>query len=367
MSNSLEIVKVLIYTVLSFLVALAWSPSLIKLLRWLRFWKKEKKNINLNGTEFTDPTLIKFFDHTEVKNKVPRGGGLVIWVTALFLATCFWILLKIDPSSKLFQYLNFVSRTETFIPLGTLFFGAILGFVDDALATLESGGNYKAGGLKLSHRIGLIGIFSGLIGLWFYYQNKVTTLSFFGTNFDLSNIGGLNLAWLIIPITIIILNVLWTSSVIDGFDGLAGSVFVPIFITFAATSYIKGYYDIAVLMGVLAGATMAFLWFNISPAKFYMGDTGSTPLLLTLGVVAILTDTVYLLPVAGIMLMATTFGNIIQVTSKRFRGGRKVFRAAPIHHHFESIGLKRDQIVFRYCLITIGMCTLSIAIALVLR
>ena len=366
MSNSLEIVKVLIYTVLSFLVALTWTPSLIRLLRWLRFWKKEKKNINVSGTKFTDPTLIKFFDHTEVKIKIPRGGGLVIWVTAMFLATCFWILLKADPSNKLFQYLNFVSRSQTFIPLGTLFFGAILGFVDDALATLESGGNYKAGGLKLSQRIGFITLFSTIIGLWFYLQNKITILSFFGMSFDLSNLGGLNLTWLIIPITVVILNVLWTSSVIDGFDGLAGSVFVPIFITFAAISYIKGYYDIAVLMGVLSGATMAFLWFNISPAKFYMGDTGSTPLLLTLGVVAILTDTLYLLPIAGITLMATTFGNIIQVSSKKIFK-RKVFHAAPIHHHFESIGLKRDQIVFRYSLITIGMCTLSIAIALLLR
>jgi phospho-N-acetylmuramoyl-pentapeptide-transferase len=119
-------------------------------------------------------------------------------------------------------------------------------------------------------------------------------------------------------------------------------------------------------MGVVAGAIMAFLWFNISPAKFYMGDTGSTALLLTLGVVAILTDTVYLLPLTGIMLMATVFGNIIQIGSKKFFK-RKIFRAAPIHHHFESLGLKRDQIVFRYSLVTILMCTLSIAIVLLIN
>jgi phospho-N-acetylmuramoyl-pentapeptide-transferase len=312
----------------------------------------------MTGTSYQDSTLQKFYNHDESKMKVPRGGGLLIWITSLVIAICFWILLKISPDNRFFQYLNFVNRKETFIPMGTMFFGAVVGFMDDALSTLETGGNYMAGGLKLSQRLGLITLISTFIGTWFYFQNQITSLSFFNLSFELG--------WLIIPATVFIMLLLWGSSVIDGFDGLTGSVLVPIFFTYSGIAFIKGYYDIAVFMAVIGGSIMAFLWFNISPAKVYMGDTGSTPLLLTLGVVAILTDTVYLIPLTGITLMATVFGNIIQITSKKFFK-RKVFLAAPIHHHFESQGLKRDQIVFRYSVITIAMCTLSIAIALIIK
>jgi phospho-N-acetylmuramoyl-pentapeptide-transferase len=357
-TSSQEIIKMLIYTVLSFGLALWAAPSLIRLLRWLRFWKKTNRSVNMSGNTYEDNTLQKFYNHDESKLKVPRGGGLLIWITSLFIATCFWMLLKINPSSQLFQYLNFVNRKETFIPMGTLFFGAILGFIDDAFSTLETGGNYVAGGLKLSQRVGIITLMSGFIGTWFFTQNQITSLSFFNLNIELG--------WLIIPVTVFTLLLLWGSSVIDGFDGLTGSVLVPIYFTYGGIAYIKGFYDIAVFMAVIGGAIMAFLWFNISPAKVYMGDTGSTPLLLTLGVVAILTDSVYLIPLTGITLMGTVFGNIIQITSKKFFK-RKVFRAAPIHHHFESLGLKRDQIVFRYSVITIAFCTLSIAITLLLK
>lgn len=368
MADPMEIVKILTYTVLSFLTALWWAPSLIRLLRWLRFWKKENRKINMSGGDFQDDTLKKFYQNDESKLKVPRGGGLLIWINALVFAALFWILLKIEPANRLFQFLNFVSRTQTFIPIGTMFFGAIVGFIDDAFSTLESSGNYKAGGLKLSQRLGLVFVLSLLIGLWFHLRVDIHSLSVFGYRLDLINIfgSGQDWGWLIVPITIIILLSLYGSSVIDGFDGLSGSVFVPIYICFSGIAYAKGFYDIATFMGVVAGSIMAFLWFNISPAKFYMGDTGTSALLLTLGVVAILIDAVYLLPIAGLVLFVTVLSNVIQITSKKLFK-RKIFRAAPIHHHFEAMGLKRDQIVFRYSLVTIAMCTLSIALALYLR
>jgi phospho-N-acetylmuramoyl-pentapeptide-transferase len=359
------IIKILIFTVISFTIALICAPHLIRLLRWLRFWKKSSRSVNMSGTAYQDQTLQKFYSHDESNLKVPRGGGLLIWITSLAIATAFWILLKIDPNNPAFRYLNFVDRKSTFIPMGTMFFGAVLGFIDDALATLETGGNYLAGGLKLTQRAGAVALFSAAVGSWFYVQNGdvINKLSFFGQQFMFNNIFGLNAPWIIIPITIFLSLLLWGSSVIDGFDGLTGSVMVPIFFTMAGIAYVKGFPQIAVFMAVIGGTIMAFLWFNISPAKFYMGDTGSTPLLLTLAVVSIIIDVVYLIPFFGIMLLATVGGNIIQITSKKLFK-RKVFKAAPIHHHFEALGLKRDQVVFRYSVITIAMCTLSIAITL---
>lgn len=366
MSSSQELVKILIYTIISFGVGLWLAPNLINLLRWLRFWKKTNRTLSISGEEYKDETIKNFYAHDESKLKVPRGGGILIIVTTLAIAIIFWIILKIEPQNETFLYLNFVNRKQTFIPLGSLFFGAVIGFIDDALSTLEKGGNYMAGGLKLRSRVFAIAVLSFLIGLWFYARIELTKISFFATKIDLTNIFGLNMAWLIIPITMFILLILWGSSVIDGFDGLTGGVLVPIFLAYSGIAYIKGLNDIAILMGVLAGATLSFLWFNIAPAKFYMGDTGSTPLLLTLGVVAILVDAIYLLPIAGIMLFITVFSNIIQLFSKKvFK--RKVFKAAPIHHHFHALGLKKDQVVFRYWIISIAASALSLAISIIIK
>ena len=362
----LEQTKILTYTVLAFLIAIWWAPSLIRLLVWLKFWKKTNRKINMSGEAIGDKTLQKFYAQDESKLKVPRGGGVLIWVTTLFFAIFFWILLKIDDQNQIFQYLNFIDRKQTFIPIGTLFFGSILGFIDDALSTLESGGNYSAGGLKLSQRVGIIATLSLAIGYWFWDRVKITRLDFFAYRIDLSNLWGLNLAWLIIPITVITLLALWGSSVIDGLDGLAGGVFIPIYLCFAGIAYSRGLFDITTLLMVMVGCMGAFLWYNISPARFYMGDSGSTGILLTLGVVAILTNAIYLLPIAGIMLLLTLLSNVIQITSKRLLG-RKVFLAAPIHHHFEALGLTKNQIVLRYWIISIIMSALALAIGLVVR
>lgn len=362
----LEQAKILTYTVLSFLIAIWWAPSLIRLLVWLKFWKKTNRKINITGQAIEDKTLQKFYEQDESKRKVPRGGGILIWVTTLGFAIFFWILLKVDPGNSVFQYLNFIDRTQTFIPIGTLFFGSILGFIDDALSTLESGGNYKAGGLKLSQRVGIIALLSAAIGYWFYDRVKITQLDFFSYRIDLANLFGLNLAWLIIPITIVTLLALWGSSVIDGLDGLAAGVFIPIYLCFAGIAYSRGLFDITTLLMVMVGCMGAFLWYNIAPAKFFMADSGSTGILLTLGVVAILTNAIYLLPIAGIMLLLTLLSNVVQIFSKKFLG-RKVLLAAPLHHHFEAMGLTKNQIVLRYWIVSIVMSSLALAIGLWVR
>lgn len=374
----LEVAKILTYTSFSFLIAMWWAPYLIAILRWLKFWKKKSRTISMTGEALV--VTKKFYENDEAKLQVPRGGGILIWFTTLVFSVFFWILLKIEPTSRLFQYLNFVSRKQTFIPIGTLFFGSMLGFIDDALSTLENGGNYRAGGLKLSQRLAAVLFLSFLIGLWFWLKLGLTRFNFFGYRLNLANVNlgsflnslfpwfqwsnanlTLNLGWLTVLITIIVLTGLWASSVIDGMDGLAGGVFIPIFLCYAGLSYYKHFYDIATLLMVMVGAMLAFLWFNITPAKFYMGDTGSTGVLLTIGVVAILIDAVYLLPIAGIMLVITAGSNIIQIFSKKvFK--RKVFLAAPIHHHFEALGLSREQIVLRYTIVSL----ISSVIALVI-
>lgn len=363
---SLEIAKILTYTAISFVIAMWLAPYLISLLNWLKFWKKKPRDIATTGEELV--VTKKFYLENERKRLVPRAGGVLIWFVTLSFATFFWIVLKIDPESKISQFLNFVSRKETFIPLGTLFFGSMLGLVDDILVTMDNGGNYKAGGLRLSQRLIVVTVISVLIGLWFYFKLNMYSFSFFGFKLNLNNLNFLflNGGFLIIPITIFILITTWSTGIIDGFDGLATGVLIPVYICFAILAFYRGMYDISTMMMVMTGAMTAYLWFNISPAKFYLGDTGTVGILLNLAVVAIIINYVYVLFIAGFILFITSFSAFIQVFSKKLFK-RKIFLAAPIHHHFEAIGWQRQQITIRYWLISWITSILGLAVGLIFR
>lgn len=363
----LEAAKIFTYSALSFLLAMWWAPSLIKLLVWLKFWKKNARTVDTIGGELS--VTKHFYEENEKKRLIPRAGGLLIWVTALAFAWFFWFILKIEPSNKTFQFLNFVSRQETFIPIGTLFFASIFGFVDDALATLDTGGNYKAGGLKLSYRLGMVTILSFLIGLWFHFKLGIDRLHVFTGTIDFSQFQlplGLPGGMLIVGTTVLVLLALYGSSMIDGFDGMSAGVFIPIYLCFAGIAFSRGLYDIATLLMVIVGSMAAYLWFNIPPAQFYMGDTGTMGLLLTLGVVAFLTDSVYLLPIAGFILVLTEGSVVLQILSKKLFK-RKIFLAAPLHHHLEAIGWLRHQVTMRYWLISIMTSVLALALGLLVR
>ena len=358
----LQAAKIFTYTALTFIISMWWAPSLINLLTWLKFWKKSSRTITTTGEELS--VTRQFYEENEKKRLVPRAGGLLIWVTVLVFALFFWVVLKMFPENQTAQFLNFIDRRETFIPLGTLFFASIFGFVDDALATLETGGNYKAGGLKLSHRLFLVTILSVFIGLWFHFRlgmSEVVTplLNLDFTTWGLPFDGGL----LIVPAVILVMLAMWGSSMIDGFDGMSAGVFIPIFLCFGGIAFAREYYDIATLMMVISGALTAYLWFNIPPAKFYMGDTGTMGLLLTLGVVAFLIDAVYILPIAGFMLVVTEGSVVLQILSKKIRK-KKLISAAPLHHHLEHIGWLRHQVTMRYWLISIMSSVIGFVVGL---
>jgi phospho-N-acetylmuramoyl-pentapeptide-transferase len=383
-----ETIKLIVYGILSFLVAFWWAPVLIKLLIWLRFWKKKSRTTAADGSLLT--VTAQFYKENEVDKKVPRAGGLLIWMTAVAFALFFWVFLKLDIENQTFQFLNFIDRRSTWIPIGALVFSAILGFIDDTMVTMEGGGNYQAGGLKLRQRVIVISIMSLLIGVWLHFKltdkgvnflHKVLLPIWNGSysswyKFDLTSISpaftvpGINFlvpaGWALIPFTIIVVLSAWGGSVIDGFDGLYAGCIIPMYLAFAGIAVNEGQYKIASLLVVIIGATLAYLWYNISPAKFHMGDTGSTALLVTIAVVAIILNRVYLLPIAGIMFYLTAGSNIIQLTSKKLFK-RKVFLAAPLHHHFEAMGATRESIVIKYWLISIICSMVALVLGLIIK
>jgi phospho-N-acetylmuramoyl-pentapeptide-transferase len=385
--------KMLSYFTISFLLAMWLAPFLINLLVKNQWWKKKIESKASTGENLT--VINKLKEKVEGDRKLPSSGGILIWGTTLLIALVFWIGLRLfpdnSPSVSFSEFLNFVDWRQTFIPIGVMIGGALIGLLDDYLVTRPTGGNYFAGGLKLSYRaVGVVGMAS-FIGWWFHarigdlmhtitlpwwtgskwfvldltaidlplhWLDRLTSI--IGINWELAN-GG----WLIIPITIIVLTGLWGTAIIDGFDGLSTGTLIPVYLSFTGLAFVGGFYNIATFMAVVSGAMVAYLWYNIPPAKFYLGETGSAPILLVLGTVAMLIDKLYVLPLTGLILFITMFSAVIQVFSKKvFK--RKVFIAAPLHHHLEAKGWPRTQITMRYWLISLITSVLGFAFGIII-
>lgn len=151
-------------------------------------------------------------------------------------------------------------------------------------------------------------------------------------------------------------------NITDGLDGLSGGLSVNAFSAYAAIALLQGNVGIAAFCLTIVGALLAYVWFNIYPARFMMGDVGSFALGTSLGVVAMLTDTIPLLLVIGGVFVLEAGSSSIQLLSKKFRG-KKVFRAAPIHHHFQSIGWPETKVTMRFWIIGQVLGVLGIMLA----
>ena len=261
--------------------------------------------------------VIKKF-HEEGEVHVPRFGGVLIWFTPPVLALIFYGLSQ--TGIWWFEKLNFLSRGQTWLPLATLVAASGVGFLDDILQVLGPptnsflrrlwliAGKYVAGGLSLKYRLTLV-TFIGLVGAWwFFYKLGWDTL-------HIPGVGDLTIGLWYIPLFVIVMLVTYTGGVIDGLDGLSGGVFASIFGAFAVIALARGQVDLASLCLVIAGALLAFLWFNIPPARFYMSETGILGLTTTLTVVAFLTNAVVVLPIIAFLLLAAPASNIIQLLS----------------------------------------------------
>ena len=159
------------------------------------------------------------------------------------------------------------------------------------------------------------------------------------------------IAFLTVPFFIFIITATAHSvNLTDGLDGLAGGTLLAAFTSYGAIAFARGHYDLATFCGVISGALLAFLWYNINPARFFMGDTGSMSLGVTLGVIAMITNSALLLPVIGIIFVIETVSVIMQMFFKKFLG-RKLFISSPLHHHLEALGWPEPKIVMRFWVI----------------
>ena len=179
--------------------------------------------------------------------------------------------------------------------------------------------------------------------------------------------GFLYLGILIIPFFITVALATFSGGVIDGIDGLSGGVLASIFAAYSVIAYVNNQIDLAAFSGVITGATLAFLWFNMPPARFYMGETGMMGLTLTLAAFAFLTDSVLILPIVAMPLVITSLSVIIQMISKKTRGGKKIFKVAPLHHHFEALGWPSYKVTMRFWILSIVFAVIGIILAIISR
>ncbi len=348
----IDVAKVFLPSTVAFAVGILITPLVAGYLYKNRMWKKRAGKVDARGRE--TPLFNKLHEHKEVGT--PKMGGVIIWASVLITTFLFWLVSQITDGS-LAEKLSFFSRNQTWLPLAVFIVGSLIGLADDYFE-VHGGGGHIAGGLSLKKRLLIVAV-TGLIGGWWFF-----------TKLDVSSIaipfaGEMVLGWFLVPFFVLVMLFLYSGGVIDGIDGLAGGVFAAIFAAYGGIAFFQHQIDLAAFCAVIVGGILAFLWFNIPPARFYMSETGSMGLTMTLAVVAFLTKAVFVLPIIAFPLFATTISDIIQVGSKKIRGGKKVFLIAPIHHHFEATGWPGYKVTMRYWILAIVCAVLGMVVALV--
>ncbi len=337
-----EAVRIIIITTIAFGAALLMTPFWVGVLKRAGFAKQIR----------TGKDTPVFNELHMRKAGTPTGGGVIIWSTVLGLAVLFGILAALFDGP--WKYLSFLNRAETYLPLAALAIAAVLGLVDDWCGVLGIGGA-SGGGLKVRHKIIIYAVIAAVGAWWFYFRLDWDVLA-------VPFLGSFRIGWWYIPIFMfIIIASAFSANETDGLDGLFGGVALFTFVALTAVAFTLGRFDLAAFGGAVIGALLAFLWFNIYPARFFMGDTGSMSLGIVIGIVAMLTNTTLLLPFFAAILVIESLSVIIQLASKKFRG-KKVFRSTPIHHHFEALGWPESQITMRFWIVSIIFVALGLAL-----
>lgn len=353
--NLVNVVKVFGLFAVSFVVTMAMTPFLSRLMYRYELWRKDVRTSSPDGS--ATPLFAAL--HKNRETKVPRLGGALIWLTTSILALGLWLIARFT-DSPFWDKANFLSRDQTWLPFVTLIAASFLGLGDDLTQVWRKNQNKKgSGGIKFRHRLFAI-VLIALAGAWWFYT-KLGWRTIY--------VPGLNdvfIGFWYIPLFVAVMVLLFSSSIVDGLDGLSGGIFASIFGAYAGIAFFLGQINIAAFAAVVIGALLGFLWFNIPPARFYMGESGMLGLTTSLTVIAFLTDSVIALPIIGFVLMVEVASDIIQFLSKRYRR-KKVFLIAPIHHHFEAKGWAPEKVTMRFWVIGAVAAVVGMVVALIGR
>ena len=353
---ALDPFKVLLPAVVSFIVGLIIAPAVIRFLNRHKLWKKKNVSKTIDGKAATITALL----HDDEKKSLPRLGGIVMWASVFITTILFWLASHLFPTI-LTQKLEFVSRSQTWLPIFALFVGALVGAIDDLLVAEAFGSRfstYVGGGLSFPIRLLVVSSLGLFSGWWFYTKLGVDTIHipFSGD----VHLGG----FLFILFFILVTLATFSTGVIDGVDGLSGGVMSAVFTAYGVIAFKHGQIDLSAFCFVVVGGIMAFLWFNIPPAEFMLGETGMLGLTLTLSIVAFFTNAVIYLPIIAFPLVVTTLSVILQLFWKKFFK-RKLFLVSPLHNHFQVKGWPNYKVTMRYWIVAYMCAMLGVIIVLV--
>ncbi len=321
--DSVTIEQIFMFGFLSFLASMALTPLYTNAAFAGKWWKKQRTTA-LTGEKAAVYQKLHAAKH---RRNIPTMAGIVFVLATIMITLAGGNLV----------------RSETWLPLAALAGAGAIGLIDDIINIRGIGGSIAGMRAKVKSLM-LLGI-SLVGGWWFFAKLGVTTLHVpFWTT--------LHIGWLIIPLFILVIfSTANAVNITDGLDGLAGGLTAVAFGAYAIIAFLENKYALAGFCMTLVGALLSYTWFNIYPARFFMGDIGSFALGTTLGVVAMLTDTVLLLPIIGLVFVIETGSVVVQLISKRLRNGQKIFLSSPIHHHFEAIGWPEPKITMRFWVI----------------
>lgn len=340
----INVTRVLGMGTLTFVVAMLLTPLLVHYLYEYKFGK----NIRNSGTT---PLFSKLH---AAKAGTPVGGGIIIWMTVLLLGLIFAILKDFWPNTFT-ENANFLTRPQTYLPFGALIASAIVGFGDDYMNVRRIGPH--GGGLRMKHRLLLYTIVAAFGAWWFFFKLEWSVIHVPGIN-------DFEIGWWYIPLFIlVIVSTAFSVNEADGLDGLAGGIMLFCYAAYTALAFAIGRIELAMFCAAIGGGILAFLWYNVYPARFFMGDTGAMSLGTTLGVIAMLTNSALVLPIIAFPLVVESMSVIIQIVSKKVFG-RKVFLSAPIHHHFEALGWPETQVTMRFWIVAAVSAGIGLAFAL---
>lgn len=286
-------------------------------------WWKKPRTTTLTGEKATEFQKLHAAKH---RRNIPTMAGLIV-IIGVSLVTLLFNL----------------SREQTWLPLAAMIGAGLVGLLDDYI-NIKGEGKGVAG-LRSKLKFLLIAGVALIAGWWFFAKLDINSFYFPG-------LGDVNIGWFIVPLfMLVVISTANAVNISDGLDGLAGGLLATSFAAYAVIALLQGRNGVAAFCMTVVGSLLAYVWFNIFPARFFMGDVGSFALGMALGVVAMITDTLVLLPIIGLVFVAEAGSVIIQTISKKLRNGKKIFRISPVHHHFEAIGWPEAKVTMRFWVI----------------
>ena len=318
----------------SFFLSMLLTPVYTHLAYKYKFWKKQRTT----STTGEKLTVFNKLHAEKFKRNIPTMAGIIFVISTAVVTVVFNL-----------------NRGQTWLPLAALVGGGFVGLLDDFINVRGDGSGVA--GLRSSLKFAMITALGLVLGWFFYAKIGATAV-------HIPFLGNLTLGWLIVPLfTFAVVATGNAVNISDGLDGLAGGLVTVSYGAFGIIAILQSQLILAGFCFTVVGSLLSYLWFNICPARFMMGDVGSFALGASLGVVAMLTNTLFLLPIIGILFVIEAGSSLIQIFSKKvFK--RKIFISAPFHQHLQATGWPETKVTMRFWVIAIVAAFIGVLLAL---